>query len=133
MGKHTGKKLIIVADVLLGICLAGMAIGAIIVTIGIFRAIIDGQAEDVLSAGGKISLVSLILYLSNLLLRGYGEMVKNSEKLCDIASSIEGRLQKSCDDGKTSDMICCDVCKTPQAKTNKFCCNCGMPLEQLQR
>ena len=129
MKKSTGKKIIILADILFAICIVSLAISGLAFTIGI-AVVLMNQGEMIgLRVGGAFLLIALSLYVSSLLLRGYGELVNNSAQLNDKADLIVDQMTRLCGTNQDPDMRCCKVCNVPQKKENKFCDQCGMPLD----
>lgn len=69
------------------------------------------------------------MYIPNLLLRGYGEMVHNSKKLYEVAELLGANLQNAKEDSENPQEMYCAACNAPVSATSKFCSNCGAMLD----
>ena len=94
---------------------------------------IGGQNEK--SIAKKIMILAEVLqgigisaYVSNLLVRGYGRLIENTDALRDQADVIIELLSKQ-EDNQIAELKYCSACQTPQRKINKFCKKCGMPMD----
>ena len=130
MKKTTGQKIIVLADVVLGLCFASLFIGVLGLLAGVIIAIIDDTNVKIVFVFCAIYfLIALACYISSLLIRGYGELVNNSEKVCSNTELIEKLLSDKQTDAPNAELAFCEVCKTPQPRTNRFCCGCGISME----
>lgn len=124
MKKSIAQKIMILADVLQGIGIACFAWAGVM----IIFALIDGD----LAQWSKMFVIPLLIgisaYISNLLVRGYGRLIENTDALRDQADVIIELLSKQ-EDNQIAELKYCSACQTPQRKTNKFCKKCGMPMD----
>ena len=94
MRKNTGGKIIIFADVLFVLSIILLVLGVSLMIAGLVVLILEEEAAAVtvlllcVSAYGS----ALTTYLSSLFVRGYGEMVRNSNLLAQKADEIIDRL-----------------------------------------
>ena len=83
MRKNTGPKLIIIADVLFVLSIVLLVIGGSFLIAGSIVLLMGEEVTAVFIAALSMLGSALSLYITNLFVRGYGEMVRNSNCICD--------------------------------------------------
>ena len=128
MKRSTGRKIVILADILFGLCIFCLVVGTIGLAIGMITLLTDGE-NTALIVGLIYLLIALGLYTSGVLLTGYGEMVENSNLIRIDTELLLEKLYEAYDEKNTPESVICEACKAAQNGSNKFCCNCGIALE----
>ncbi len=127
--KTTGEKILDIADFLLGLCFIALIFAALILVIVIILLITGEEDNGIGSAIGVLLFSAMVLYISNLILRGYGEMVNNSELLCRKADMMITVMGAHYNPHQGGNVKYCKRCRSPQSAMNKFCGTCGMPMD----
>ena len=134
MAKNTSGKIFVWAKVLCVLCIIALSLAGVFLVVGILALLtsdlMGALIPFVICEGLLFS--ALGFYLSNLLLRGYGEMINNSHKLSAKADIIIDRLTELCEAEEEENLVLCEACKTLQNAENKFCCRCGNSLRSSQ-
>ena len=130
MAKNTSGKIFVWAKVLCVLCIIALCLAGVFLVVGILVLLTSGLLGALIPFAICEGLLFLALgfYLSNLLLRGYGEIINNSHKLSAKADIIIDRLTELCDEEEEEKLVLCQACKTLQNAENKFCCRCGNSL-----
>jgi len=98
MKRSTGDKIILWAVVLWGMSLTAAFLGGVALIAALMVVLLTEESVLlVFGIGCWLLVAALSLYLTGLLLRGYGEMVNNSRRVSEKADVIIDRLTELCD------------------------------------
>ena len=111
MRKNTGPKIIIIADVLFVLSIVLLVLGGSFLVAGLIVLLIEEAAAVVFTAALSLLGSALSLYITNLFVRGYGEMVRNSNQLCD---KLDLLLAQKADPADSEQSVFDEVCNAVQ-------------------
>ena len=122
MRKNTGPKIILIADVLFVLSIVLLVLGGSILVAGLVVLLLKEDVLVLFIAALSMLASALSLYIASLFIRGYGEMVTNSNRLCDQFDLLIGQMSDSEDaDQAVYDEVCNAVqnsinCPQPEEK-----------------
>lgn len=112
MRKNTGPKIIIIADVLFVLSIVLLVLGGSFLVAGLVVLLMEEEAAAVVFIAALSMLgAALSLYITNLFVRGYGEIVRNSNQLCD---KLDLLLEQMADPADSEQSVFDEVCNAVQ-------------------
>lgn len=111
MRKNTGPKIIIIADVLFVLSIVLLVLGGSFLVAGLIVLLMEEEAAVVFIAALSLLGSALSLYITNLFVRGYGEIVRNSNQLCD---KLDLLLEQMADPADSEQSVFDEVCNAVQ-------------------
>ncbi len=128
MARRTGEKIILLADILWGLCILTIGLGitalVLLILVSLFSSKTSGYPDFMI----PFIIIALSCYISQLILRGYGELIDNTQKISDNLDAII--VQSSNSATITTNTKICSICGFEQPAKNNFCKNCGVPLRK---
>ena len=116
MRKNTGPKIILIADVLFVLSIVLLVLGGSFLVAGLIVLLLEEKAIVVFIASLSMLVSALSFYITSLFIRGYGEMVKNANRLCDQFDLLLAQMS----DPEDADQAVFDqVCNAVQDSINR--------------
>lgn len=135
--KRVGNKIVLLGEICSAIGLALIILSCIIFVASLLILLIFYLIDESSGLDIRVIIISTIIcttsglsmYISSLFVRGYGQMVINSDCLVHIAEKLSEKQDDKNIVNPPEQKKVCPVCSKEQPLENLFCANCGQSLQ----